>query len=224
MPDDEAHTARRRPPAARLEDDQIETAAAGTGGPRPEARGGNVPVDVRCQIVDLLPRLRRFACALTGDMDRGDDLVQETCARALARLDQWQENTRLDSWMYRIAQNIWYDRIRALKLRGEVVEIDAAHDLPGDDGRDITESRITLSEVAGAIANLPPDQRIVVALVCVDGLSYKEAAEIVEVPIGTIMSWLARARVALGATLEAGMPTVEATVVEYPRGRRRTIR
>ena len=153
--------------------------------------------DVRRQIVDFLPRLRRFACALTGDLDRADDLVQETCLRALSRLDQWEQGTRLDSWMYRIAQNIWYDRIRALKVRGEVVDIDTAHDLPGEDGRKVTESRLALGDVAAAIGQLPPDQKVVIALVCVDGLSYKQAAEILEVPIGTVMSRLARARQAL---------------------------
>ena len=69
--------------------------------------------DIRRRIVEFLPRLRRFAYALTGDLDRGDDLVQETCARALSRLDQLQPGTRLDSWMFRIAQTQWFDRIRA---------------------------------------------------------------------------------------------------------------
>ena len=64
---------------------------------------------LRLLIVDFLPRLRRFSAALTGDPDKGDDLVQETCARALSRLNQWEPGTRLDSWMFRIAQNIWLD-------------------------------------------------------------------------------------------------------------------
>ncbi len=79
--------------------------------------------DVKRQITELLPRLRRFARALTGDQDRADDLVQETCLRALSRLDQWERGTRLDSWMYRIAQNIWLDRARAAKVRGDPVEL-----------------------------------------------------------------------------------------------------
>ena len=74
--------------------------------------------DPRNQIVEFLPRLRRFSHALTGDPDKGDDLVQETCARALSRLDQWEAGTRLDSWMFRIAQNIWFDQRRAHKVRG----------------------------------------------------------------------------------------------------------
>jgi RNA polymerase sigma-70 factor, ECF subfamily len=150
--------------------------------------------EVRRQIVELLPRLRRFSYALTGSADRGDDLVQETCVRALSKLDQWQKDTRLDSWLYRIAQNIWFDRIRALKVRGDTVEIDSLHDLAGEDGRTVTESRLTLNVVSAAIDQLPPDQKILIVLVCVDGLSYKDAAETLEIPIGTVMSRLARAR------------------------------
>lgn len=173
--------------------------------------------DVRRQIVDFLPRLRRFAYALTGSADRGDDLVQETCLRALSRLEQWQEGTRLDSWMFRIAQNIWYDRIRALKVRGEVVDIDDAHDLSGVDGRDITEARLTLNEVSAAIDKLPPDQKILIALVCVDGLTYKEAAEILDIPMGTIMSRLARAREVLYLAIHNEAPGVTVTGVKNSR-------
>ena len=77
------------------------------------------------RMVAVLPRLRRFAYALTGNTEQGDDLVQDACLRALSRVDLWQPGTRLDSWMYRIAQNIWLDRLRANKVRGEVVDIDA---------------------------------------------------------------------------------------------------
>jgi len=150
--------------------------------------------DPRPLIVEFLPRLRRFSYALTGDQDKGDDLVQETCARALSRLDQWEAGTRLDSWMFRIAQNIWFDQKRSQKVRGDVVDIDQMYDLPGEDGRDIMEERLTLKEVARGMKRLPNDQQMLIALVCVDGLSYKEASDILEVPIGTVMSRLARAR------------------------------
>lgn len=152
-------------------------------------------------MVALLPRLRRFAYVLTRDMDRADDLVQETCLRALDRIDQWERGTRLDSWLYRIAQNIWFDRLRALKVRGETTEIDTAFDLVGEDGRDVTETRLALTDISKAIAKLPEEQQVLIALVCIDGLSYKEAAETLQIPIGTIMSRLARARQALHAAL-----------------------
>ncbi len=163
--------------------------------------------NIRTRMVELLPRLRRFAFVLTRDMEKCDDLVQETCLRALASADLWQAGTRLDSWMYRIAQNIWIDRMRANKVRGEVVDVDTAIDLAGSDGRQVTEGRLTLDAVTRHIAALPADQQMVLTLVSIDGLTYKEAAETLEVPIGTVMSRLARARKALHASMgldEAG--------------------
>jgi RNA polymerase sigma-70 factor, ECF subfamily len=155
--------------------------------------------DFRSRLIDLIPRLRRFAAALTGDLDQADDLVQDTCARALSRRDQWQDGTRLDSWMYRIAQNLWLDQMRAKKTRGTHVEAD---DISGTDGRTVVENRLSLAAVSAAMAKLPEDQRLLVALVCIDGVSYKQAAEITGVPIGTVMSRLARARRQLHAALE----------------------
>ena len=162
--------------------------------------------ELRTRMVELLPRLRRFAVALTGDLDQADDLVQETCMRALSRVEQWQPGTRLDSWMYRIAQNLWLDRMRAKKVRGEQVDVEAAEALTGPDGRDVVESRLTLEAVSAAMAHLTNEQRVLIALVCIDGLSYKEAAEIVDIPIGTVMSRLARARRDLHAHLDDSAP------------------
>lgn len=158
--------------------------------------------EIRSRMVELLPRLRRFAVALTGDLDQGDDLVQETCMRALSRVDQWQPGTRLDSWMYRIAQNLWLDRMRAKKVRGVQVDVEAAEALAGPNGRSVVESRLTLDAVSAAIEYLPDEQRVLIGLVCIDGLSYKEAAEITQTPVGTVMSRLARARRELHARLE----------------------
>lgn len=158
--------------------------------------------ELRTRMVELLPRLRRFAVALTGDLDQADDLVQETCMRALSRVEQWQPGTRLDSWMYRIAQNLWFDRTRARKVRGEQVNVEAAEALTGADGREVVESRLTLQAVSAALGHLPDEQRVLIALVCIDGLSYKEAADITQTPIGTVMSRLARARRELHARLE----------------------
>jgi RNA polymerase sigma-70 factor (ECF subfamily) len=157
--------------------------------------------EFRDRMVAVLPRLRRFAFALTGNSEQADDLVQDACLRALSRLDLWQPGTRLDSWMYRIAQNIWLDRLRASKVRGETVDLDATEGIAGSDGRLITESELTLQAVAAAMGRLPPEQRATVALVCIEGASYKEAAEISGVPVGTVMSRLARARRSLTAML-----------------------
>ena len=122
--------------------------------------------EIRSRMVELLPRLRRFAVALTGDLDQGDDLVQETCVRALSRVDQYQPGTRLDSWMYRIAQNLWLDRMRAKKVRGVQVDVEAAEALAGPNGRTVVESRLALDAVGAAMAFLPEEQRVLIGLVC----------------------------------------------------------
>ncbi len=165
-------------------------------------RGTSVTDDIRQRIVEFLPRLRRFAYVLTGDVDKGDDLVQETCTRALSRLDQLEPGSRLDSWMFRIAQTQWFDRLRAQKVRGETLDLDGAGNLPGEDGRRTTEYRLTLNKVIEGIAQLPPEQRILIALIVVDGNSYKEAADLLDIPIGTVMSRLARARISLSEYAE----------------------
>lgn len=160
--------------------------------------------EVQRGMIALLPRLRRFAFALTRDMDRADDLVQETCARALARRDQWQTGTRLDSWMYKIAQNIWLDQRRSPRGRSEVPMTPETADVPGVDGRRITEDRARLAAVGRGLEELSPEQQALVLMVCVEGVSYKEAADIQGVPIGTIMSRLSAARKALHRYLETG--------------------
>jgi RNA polymerase sigma-70 factor, ECF subfamily len=155
------------------------------------------------QLIAVLPRLRRFARGLTGSMVEADDLVQAACERALARRHQFQEGTRFDSWMFRIVQTIWIDQVRARTVRKEDAE-DAGSRLGSDEAVRRVEARLALSEVRRAVERLPPDQRAALLLVTVEGLSYREAAEVVQVPVGTIMSRLARARIALQAQLEAG--------------------
>ena len=162
--------------------------------------------DFRLRLVEVLPRLRRFALSLTGNLDQADDLVQEACVRALANAAQWQPGTRLDSWMYRIIQNLWFDRLRSQKVRGEQVEISDATELAGPDGRDVVETRSVLAAVGRRMSQLPQDQQLVVGLVCIDGLSYKEAAEALGLPIGTVMSRLARARASLHQTMNGSDP------------------
>ena len=117
--------------------------------------------------------------------------------RALSRLDQWEQGTRFDSWMFKILQNIWLDRMRSEKTKGQAVEIDQAFDVVDTDGRSVTESSLTLREVTNGISRLAVDQQVIIGLVCVDGMSYKEAAAVLDLPIGTVMSRLSRARLAL---------------------------
>jgi RNA polymerase sigma-70 factor (ECF subfamily) len=165
--------------------------------------------EVRRGIIELLPRLRRFAYILSGGSDQGDDLVQESCVRALANLERFEPGTRLDSWMYRIIRNIWLDHLRTSKVRGLMTDIDAAPEPAGEDGRRIAENRLTLRGVLSAMDELPPPQRIVIALVCFEGLSYQEAAEVLDIPIGTVTSRLIRGRRALCALAIDGPSTQE---------------
>jgi RNA polymerase sigma-70 factor, ECF subfamily len=155
------------------------------------------------QLVAVLPRLRRFARGLTGSNVEADDLVQAACERALARRHQFQEGTRFDSWMFRIVQTIWIDQIRSREVRKTDGDIGEDR-LGSDEPVRRVEARLTLAEVRRAVDRLSPDQRAALLLVTVEGLSYKEAAEVVDVPVGTIMSRLARARIALQLQLEAG--------------------
>ena len=162
------------------------------------------------QLIAVLPRLRRFARGLSGSVADADDLVQAACERALARQHQFQEGTRFDSWMFRIVQTIWIDQVRARDVRKEDGDI-AEDRLGSDEPARRVEARLALDEVRRALDRLPPDQRTALLLVTVEGLSYKEAAEVVQVPVGTIMSRLARARIALQLQVEAGRGGLRST-------------
>lgn len=164
------------------------------------------PLDdrVRAEMVELLPRLRRFARGLAGTPDQADDLVQAACERAIARIEQWTPGTRLDSWMFRIVQTIWLDERRAVKVRTGEGRIDAAEAAEPElsvDGVRRMEAHLTYDRVRRGIAKLPEEQRGVMMLVCVEGQTYKEAADTLGIPIGTVMSRLARARASLAREL-----------------------
>jgi RNA polymerase sigma-70 factor (ECF subfamily) len=154
--------------------------------------------DVRTQLAQFTPRLRRFALTLTGSEVDADDLVQSTFERALASLQQWQPGTRLDSWLYRISQNLWIDQRRRRRVRGST---ESAEDmvLPGEDGREVNERKLMVRDAMRALALLPEEQQVVLALVSIEGLSYEEAAKVLNVPRGTVMSRLARGRRAVAA-------------------------
>ncbi|MCV0394703.1 MAG: RNA polymerase sigma factor [Rhizobiaceae bacterium] len=150
--------------------------------------------DVGHRLIALLPNMRRFALSLARKPDLADDLVQQACERALAHAASFQPGTRFDAWMFRIIRNLWIDRVRRDRTAGPREDIEERRDLVGDDGERTMEARLTLASVSEAMELLPEDQRELVVLVCVEDLSYREAAEVLGVPIGTIMSRLARAR------------------------------
>lgn len=150
-------------------------------------------------MLGLLPRLRRFAAGLSRDHVEADDLCQTTIERALNNRDKWQVGTRLDSWMYRMMRNIWIDEVRARNRRGETfVGEEPGHRVGISGGQ---EERAALGEVDRALGRLPDEQREAVILVLVEGWSYKEAAEIIGCPVGTLNSRLVRGRDALLAGL-----------------------
>ena len=161
--------------------------------------------DMGQELLGLLPRLRRFARALTRHAADADDLVQVAIERALKHQQQWQADTSLDRWMYRIVRNAWIDEIRARKRRGSHLDVDEMADVVPGEGSDALTDALSIQE---AMARLPEEQCTAVSLVLVEGLSYKEAAEVMQVPIGTLTSRLARGRDALQVLL-GGAPGVD---------------
>ena len=172
---------------------------------------------VRKEMIALLPRLRRFAHALTGNGNDGDDLAQATCARAITHIGRWQDGTRLDSWMFRIAQNLHRNNLRAARVRASHLRLVGEYPAAIDDGPAAMETRITLQAVRDFVGHLPEEQRSVLICVCVEGLSYKETAAILDLPVGTVTSRLARARLALRAHLRDTNTEIPATEVELAR-------
>jgi RNA polymerase sigma-70 factor (ECF subfamily) len=160
--------------------------------------------DPRAELVSLLPRLRRFAYGLTGEAHAADDLVQAGCLKAIERWHQWQPGTSLASWMFRILQTTWLDDYRSRQRQQTEPDSEALDELMGVDGRVVVEARSDARTVRRLIAELPEEQRVVLMMITVDGLSYKEAAAALEVPVGTVMSRLARARARLADALGGG--------------------
>jgi RNA polymerase sigma factor (sigma-70 family) len=154
------------------------------------------------EMVDLLPRLRRLARVMARDFADADDLVQLCVERALGRRDQWRPGTRLDSWMFRIMKNAWIDETRARARTARVIDQGVEADHIADGRVAAMELRLEANAAERALAELPEDQRLAVALVLIDGLSYREAAEVLEIPMGTLTSRLVRGRMALQARLE----------------------
>lgn len=156
----------------------------------------------RAQIVELLPRLRRFALGLTGAPADADDLVQTAVERAIGRLDQWAIGTRMDSWLFRIVQNLHRNSRRDAANQARILA-DLAPTMPkAEDGVATADGLATAGRVWDSVMALPVEQRVVVIMVCVDGMSYREAAEVLDLPMGTVTSRLARGRVAISQSLD----------------------
>jgi RNA polymerase sigma factor (sigma-70 family) len=146
------------------------------------------------ELAALLPRMRRFARSITFHREDADDLVQVAMERALGRSEQYAEGTRLDSWLFRIIKNAWIDEVRGRIRRDRmfVPEEEGAH--VGIDSSEAQQQRMAVQK---AMSLLSEEHRMVIGLVLVDGLPYKEAAAVLDIPMGTLTSRLARAREAL---------------------------
>jgi RNA polymerase sigma-70 factor (ECF subfamily) len=156
------------------------------------------PSDLSAELVTLLPRLRRLARALTRNPHDADDLVQVALERALARAHQLRPDAALAGWVFGILRHAWIDELRARARSERVFAPEESGQNVGDAGQSAQAERLSVRD---AMERLPEEQRIAVALVLVEGLSYKEAAHVMDVPIGTLTSRLARAREALQAML-----------------------
>jgi len=152
-------------------------------------------------LIAALPRLKRYALSLCRRGDVADDLVQVTVERAIAARDRYDPATRLDPWLFRILRNAWIDTTRRTATRGTEIDVSSMPEAAVVDGERINEAVLLLRKTEDALATLGEDQRAVVLLVCFEELSYAEAAEVLGIPRGTVMSRLARARIALAEKL-----------------------
>jgi RNA polymerase sigma-70 factor, ECF subfamily len=148
---------------------------------------------VRSELIAMLPRLHRFARSLCRSATMAEDLVQTTCVKALASADSWAQGTRFDAWAYQIMRNHWIDTVRKTKGEGPTESLEAGQQIAGSGEQQIL-AHVELGFLQRAIDDLPVEQREVLLLVCVDDLSYADAAAVTGVPVGTVMSRLARAR------------------------------
>src|SRR5215467_1568587 len=156
---------------------------------------------IAAELPALLPRLWRYGLVLARDPATAEDLVQATCVRALERSSQFTIGTRLDRWLFTILRSIWINQLRAQRVRSGQGLVDPEEALISDGVREI-ETNIFAAQVFREVLELPEAQRETVLLVYVEGLTYREAAEVLEVPVGTIMSRLATARLRLSGLNE----------------------
>jgi RNA polymerase sigma-70 factor (ECF subfamily) len=147
--------------------------------------------DVRAEIEAYIPRLRRYARALTGERAAADDLVQDTLERALSRFHLWRRGTDLRAWLFTIMHNIHVNQSRA-RARRPSEPLDEEAGLAA--GRPRETDWLELRDVAAALARLPQEQRAVILLVALEQMTYEEVARVLNIPVGTVMSRLSRGR------------------------------
>lgn len=163
---------------------------------------------MQSELIQHIPRLRRYARALTGDAGRADDLVQDTLERALVKLDLWRPGSDMRAWLFTLMHNLFVNQIRG--SGPAACELDEAVDVPVSGGQ---ADALAVRDIHSALAKLPAEQREVILLVGLEQFSYAEAARVLGLPIGTVMSRLSRARERLRDLLE-GQSVVKLQVVK----------
>ena len=166
---------------------------------------------LRRKLLELLPRLRRYAHALTGVRHDADDLLQATLERLLTK--GVPEAVEVDRWAFRVCRNMWIDEIRARRVRSAIPLEESGAREQTFDGENVLMNKLALTEISDAMDRLPEEQRAALSLVVLEGLSYAQAAEVLETPVGTIMSRIARARAGLSKALRAESPPIRAGLV-----------
>ena len=158
------------------------------------------PSEFSIRIDELIPRLRRYARALTGDRNAADDLVQDTLERAWAKLHLWRSGSDLRAWLFTIMHNVYVNQVRS---RAASATLPLEDDMPDAPVRATQADMLEVRDIGAALRRLPVEQRTVILLVALEHMSYQETADTLGIPIGTVMSRLARARECLRIMLES---------------------
>lgn len=153
------------------------------------------------QAMQYIPRLRRYARALTGDAGAADDLVQDALERALVKQKLWREGTDLRAWLFTVMHNVFVNQVRSAAVSRTMALEESMAEQPQPQGAD----RLEIRDLDAALQRLPEEQRAVVLLVGLEQMTYEEAARVLEVPIGTVMSRLSRGRERLRRLMQ-GLP------------------
>ena len=161
-----------------------------------------------------IPRLRRYARALTRNSDRADDLVQETLTRAIAKAHLWQTGTDIRAWLFTIMHNVFANQARRAGVRAVHVSVDDENISEREFAVPGTQTQsLEMRDLDFALQRLPLDQRQVVLLVGLEEMSYADVAQALEIPIGTVMSRLSRGRERLRALMAGAQPGAKLQVV-----------
>jgi len=166
-------------------------------------------MDEAKRLVELIPRLRRYARALVGERSSADDLVQDTLERAWAKLHLYRRGTDLRAWLFTVMHNVHVNRVRATRVNDPLED-----EMPELAQRGTQPDALLVRDLDRAIARLPADQRAVLLLVTLEEMSYEEVARTLGIPIGTVMSRLSRAREKLRAMMLGQSPSTKLKLVK----------